>query len=54
MKTEQDLKELQKEYNELKEKLAELTEEELKQVSGGNGEQGLSGRHNIRSPLTGE
>lgn len=35
MKTEKELKELKEEYTELNKKLAELSEDELKQVTGG-------------------
>lgn len=35
MKTKEELEELKKEYEALKEKLEELTEDELKEVSGG-------------------
>lgn len=36
MKTEKELNELKEEYTEIKKKLAELTEKELKQVTDGN------------------
>ena len=36
MKTKEELEQIKEEYTELNRKLAELTEDELKQVTGGN------------------
>ena len=52
MKTKEELNELKKEVEAFNDKLSELTEEEMVQVTGGAGLPFIS-RHNIRSPLTG-
>ena len=38
MKTKEELEQIKNEYTELNKKLAELSEEELKQVTGGDGD----------------
>ena len=54
MKTEKELKELKEEYTDLNKKLAELSEDELKQVTGGvvyNGIDTDEDRSNIQKEI---
>ena len=51
MKTNEELNALKEEIETLKKKLSELTEEELKQVTGGNQGMDESGEINPRCPL---
>lgn len=52
MKTQEELNILRNEIETLGNKLAELSDDELKEVFGGTDRPFLSNRHNTRSPLT--
>ena len=53
MKTKEELNALKEEVETMNKKLAELTDDEMKQVIGGIDESRMLGRHSIREPLTG-